>query len=140
MGAAIIRFPSISLGKGKGSPISSTGSTLLFMLSACRRTVGRKLKAASAWLRTWGHRAPSASASSSPASDTRRHTPVCCCLRCEQQGTGEQAMRSVRGDYRRFLWFVGARSPRASFPAEQTNSSSEPALRWAAGPELSEPR
>jgi hypothetical protein len=35
--------------------------------------------------------------------DPRRHSAVCCCGLCEQRGTGEQAMRSVGGDYRRFL-------------------------------------
>ncbi len=30
-------------------------------------------------------------------------TNACCCRLCEQLGTGEQAMRSVRGDYQRFL-------------------------------------
>ena len=76
---------------------------LLFMLSACRRAVGRKLKAASAWLAKCCQIRPSSEAPIPPASDARRHSIVCCCLRCEQQGTGEQAMRSVGGDYRRFL-------------------------------------
>ena len=44
--------------------------------------------------------------------DPRRHSPVCCCLLCEQQGTGEQAMRSVRGNYRRFLARVHAPAAR----------------------------
>ena len=39
--------------------------------------------------------------------DPRRHSAVCCCRLCEQRGTGEQAMRSVGGDYRRFLARVG---------------------------------
>ena len=37
------------------------------------------------------------------APDPRRHSAVCCCRLCEQRGTGEQAMRSVGGDYQRFL-------------------------------------
>jgi len=39
----------------------------------------------------------------SRAPDPRRHSAVCCCRLCEQRGTGEQAMRSVGGDYQRFL-------------------------------------
>ena len=39
--------------------------------------------------------------------DTRRHSAVCCCTLCEQRGTGEQAMRAVGGDYRRFLARLG---------------------------------
>jgi len=39
----------------------------------------------------------------SRAPDARRHSAVCCCRLCEQRGTGEQAMRSVGGDYQRFL-------------------------------------
>ncbi len=46
---------------------------------------------------------PSAVSTISPQPDPRRHSPVCCCSLCEQCGTGEQAMRSVRGDYQRFL-------------------------------------
>ena len=82
---------------------------LLFMLSACRQAVGLKLKAASAWLSKCRQIRPSSEIPVQPASDARRHSIVCCCLLCEQQGTGEQAMRSVGGDYRRFLARV--RSP-----------------------------
>ena len=39
--------------------------------------------------------------------DPSRHSAVCCCTLCEQRGTGEQAMRAVGGDYRRFLVRVG---------------------------------
>ena len=113
---------------------------LLFMLSACRRAVGRQLSAASTWLRARGQRPPSAPAASSPASDTRRHTPVCCCLLCEQQDAGEQAMRAARGDYRRFLRFVGSLSPLPGSSPEQTNSAHKPAPRWAADLGLSKPR
>ena len=79
--------------------------TLLRLLSACRQTVGRKLIAASSWLLGFRKRRPSALAPALLLS--RRHSPVCCCLLCEQHDTGEQAMRSVGGDYRRFLAFVG---------------------------------
>ena len=39
--------------------------------------------------------------------DPSKHSAVCCCSLCEQRGTGEQAMRAVRGDYPRFLARVG---------------------------------
>ena len=114
--------------------------TLLLALSACRRTVGRKLLSSSAWLRGLCQRSPSALAASSPISDSRRHTPVCGCVLCEQQGTGEQAMRAACGDYGRFLRLVGSLSPLSSSSPEQTNSTNKPRARWAAERGLSKPR
>ena len=101
-----------------------TALTLLFMLSACRRAVGRRLAAASAWLRSRGQRSPSALAAASPATDPRRHAPVCCCLRCEEHGTGEQAMRAVGGDYARFLDRVVSPKSRTASPAGQAEGPS----------------
>ena len=72
------------------SPISDL--TLLLSLSPPRQAPGS--------------RAPAVSTVSRPP-DPRRHSAVCCCRLCEQRGTGEQAMRSVGGDYRRFLARVG---------------------------------
>jgi hypothetical protein len=66
--------------------------TLLSTLSAFRRTAGSQAAAGSTFSRT---------------PDPRKHSAVCCCSLCEQRGTGEQAMRSVRGDYPRFLSRVG---------------------------------
>ena len=62
--------------------------TLLPSLSTARQSAGSQATAASTVL---------------PAPDPRRHSAVCCCRLCEQRGTGEQAMRSVGGDYQRFL-------------------------------------
>ena len=98
--SALRSLPRLSLGQGKVCTISSTDPPLLFLLSACHRAVGRKLAAASVWLRRRGQSPPSALAASSPATEPRRHTPVCCCLLCEAHGSGEPAMRAARGDYR----------------------------------------
>ena len=66
--------------------------TLLSTLSASRRAAGSQATAVSTVPR---------------APDPSKHSVVCCCSLCEQRGTGEQAMRSVRGDYPRFLSRVG---------------------------------
>ena len=52
-------------------------------------------------------RQAAATSTVSRSPDPRRHSAVCCCKLCEQRGTGEQAMRAVGGDYRRFLARVG---------------------------------
>ena len=70
----------------------ATELTLLSTLSASRRTAGSQAAAGSTFSRT---------------PDSSKHSAVCCCSLCEQRGTGEQAMRSVRGDYPRFLSRVG---------------------------------
>ena len=62
--------------------------TLLLSLSTSRQATGSQAAATSTVSR---------------APDPRRHSAVCCCRLCEQHGTGEQAMRLVGGDYRRFL-------------------------------------
>jgi hypothetical protein len=49
------------------------------------------------------HSLPRADSRCAPLPDSRRHSPVCSCQLCEQRVTGEQAMRSARGNYRRFL-------------------------------------
>ena len=59
---------------------------------------------------------PSAGAHAPPTPDPRRHSMVCCCLLCEQRGTGEQAMRSAHGDYGRFLASVRSAAPRDDGP------------------------
>ena len=70
-----------------------TDLTLLFPMSAPRRA---------AELETGlNHSADGATVPRAP--DASRHSAVCCCRLCEQRGTGEQAMRSVGGDYQRFL-------------------------------------
>ena len=66
----------------------ATNLTLLLSLSPPRQATGSQAAAASTVSRT---------------PDPRRHSAVCCCRLCEQRGTGEQAMRSVGGDYQRFL-------------------------------------
>ena len=67
--------------------------TLLSTLSASRQVIGGRVPAVSTVSRT---------------PDPSKHSAVCCCSLCEQRGTGEQAMRSVGGDYRRFLARVGS--------------------------------
>jgi integrase len=74
------------------SPTGGPTGSLLPSLSTSRQATARQ--------------APAASAFSRPP-DCRRHSAVCCCSLCELRGTGEQAMRSVGGDYRRFLARVG---------------------------------
>ena len=59
---------------------------------------------------------PSAGANLQPSPDPRRHSMVCCCKLCEQQGTGEQAMRSARGDYRHFLASIHSADSHADEP------------------------
>ena len=66
----------------------ATELTLLLSLSTARQAAGSQAPAVSTASRT---------------PDPRRHSAVCCCRLCEQLGTGEQAMRSVGGDYQRFL-------------------------------------
>ena len=66
----------------------ATDLTLLLSLSPPRQATGSQAPAVSTVLQT---------------PDPRRHSAVCCCRLCEQRGTGEQAMRSVGGDYQRFL-------------------------------------
>jgi len=66
----------------------ATDLTLLPSLSTSRQATGSQAAAVSTVLQ---------------APDPRRHSVVCCCRLCEQRGTGEQAMRSVGGDYQRFL-------------------------------------
>ena len=62
--------------------------TLLSTLSTSRQATGSQATAVSTFSRT---------------PDPSKHSAVCCCSLCEQRGTGEQAMRSVGGDYQRFL-------------------------------------
>ena len=71
--------------------------TLLSPLSANRRAAEHETNLS--------HSAEGATVPRTP--DPSRHSAVCCCRLCEQRGTGEQAMRSVGGDYRRFLARVG---------------------------------
>ena len=112
----------------------STTMTLLLPMSPCRRMAGHKpeLGATSASKQTQERLA--AGADSSPRPNPRRHSPVCCCLLCEQAGTGEQAMRSVRGDYERFLASVASPVTRTgSSPAASPKPSRKPS-RYGAFP------
>ena len=111
----------------------ATDLTLLFLMSASRRTAGHKpeLGATSASKQTQERLA--AGADSSPRPDPRRHSLVCCCLLCEQSGTGEQAMRSVGGDYERFLASVASPAPRACSPTASPKPSRKPS-RYGAFP------
>ncbi len=70
------------------SRASTAPLTLLPSLSTSRQAAGSQATATSTVFQT---------------PDPRRHSAVCCCRLCEQRGTGEQAMRSVGGDYQRFL-------------------------------------
>jgi hypothetical protein len=67
--------------------------TLLSTLSTSRQAPGSQ---------------PPAVSTVSPTPDPSKHSAVCCCTLCEQRGTGELAMRSVGGDYQRFLARVGS--------------------------------
>lgn len=57
------------------------------------------------------------------APDPRRHSAVCCCLLCEQHGTGEQAIRQARGNYSGFLALVAASKPPTDAAAHPTGRS-----------------
>ncbi len=72
----------------QNSPTGGPTGKLLPTLSPPRQATGSQAAATSTVSRT---------------PDPRRHSAVCCCGLCEQRGTGEQAMRSVGGDYQRFL-------------------------------------
>ena len=66
----------------------ATDLTLLSSLSTPRQAADSQAESGSAFVRV---------------PDPGLHSAVCCCRLCEQRGTGEQAMRSVRGDYQQFL-------------------------------------
>ena len=101
----------------------ATNRTLLFLMSRQRRLARRKSQR-HADVPIPSTQAQPAERSPTSLPNPRLHSPVCCCLLCEQTGTGEQAMRSVGGDYEQFLAHVGsARVPAIS----QTATSNLPA-------------
>ena len=70
-----------------------------------------------------GSQAPTVS-TISPTPDPSKHSAVCCCTLCEQRGTGELAMRSVSGDYHRFLVRVGSLPSSLLFRSGWRNAAS----------------
>ncbi len=76
------------------SPTGGQTGSLLLSLSTPRQATASQAAATSTVSRT---------------PDPRRHSAVCCCRLCEQRDTGEQAMRSVGGDYQRFLAHLAGR-------------------------------
>jgi hypothetical protein len=80
----------------------ATTLTLLLLMSWRRRLPRRKSQGGGG-APILSTQAPPAERSLTSPPNPRLHSPVCCCLLCEQSGTGEQAMRSVGGDYERFL-------------------------------------
>ena len=107
---------------------------MLFPMSPCRRTVGHKSEPdATSALKLTQERLE-AGADSSPRPDPRRHSSVCCCLLCEQVGTGEQAVRSVAGDYERFLASVTSPAPRSGSPTAPSPKPSRKPSRYGAFP------
>ena len=104
----------------------ATDLTLLLLLSALRRTAGSSSELIRSAEPDQAQLATSADATFPRAPNPRRHSAVCCCMLCEQQGTGEQAMRSVGGDYRRFLAIVGSRVPSAGASGNGQNQAHKP--------------
>ena len=91
----------------------ATNRTLLLSMSRCRRAAARIVPGRGAAPGQPTQAPPSAERPLAPSPDPRLHSVVCCCLLCEQSATGEQAMRSVGGDYERFLAQVAASRPTA---------------------------
>ena len=91
--------------------------TLLLPLSASRRSAGSSGELIHSAEPVCSQPLPSAGATAPRMPDPRRHSVVCCCLLCEQHGTGEQAMRAVGSDYERFLARVSSSMPRLDRPA-----------------------
>ena len=111
-----------------------TDLTLLFLMSASRRTAGHKSEpdATSTLRQTQERFADGADSSSRP--DPRRHSPVCCCLLCEKSDSGEQAMRAVGGDYARFLARVASAKPLKDRPTNDRPKPSRKPSRYGAHP------
>ena len=86
----------------------TTDLTLLFSMSASRRAAEQEA----------GLNHSAAAATVPRAPDPSRHSAVCCCSLCEQQGTGEQAMRLAGGDYRGFLALVRSGVSRSGSPID----------------------
>ena len=78
---------------------------------------GAKIMAGSAFLLEHKRPRPSVGVNIPPTADPRRHSMVCCCLLCEQHDAGEQAMRSVGGDYGQFLTFARSAALQVDEPA-----------------------
>ena len=77
--------------------------TLLLLMSRHRRVAVRASQGGSVAPVQSTPAPPPTERSLTSLPDPRLHSPVCCCLLCEQAGTGEQAMRSAGGDYERFF-------------------------------------
>jgi len=103
-------------------------------MSASRREAGQKIELNHSG--SAGHAQPSSSAEATfpRTPDPSRHSLGCCCLLCEQRGTGEQAMRSVGGDYARFLACVASPRPRTDAPAGDPFTPTRKPSRYGALP------
>ncbi len=108
---------------GPNSPTSGPTGSLLPLLSASRRDSDPPSEVSHSSPTDLVHLPSTASASVPRAPDPTRHSSVCCCLLCEQHGTGEQAMRQARGNYSRFLSFVDISKPRPDAVASPTGRS-----------------
>ena len=105
---------------GQNSPTSGPTGSNLSIMSRRRRAARRHRKAT---LSSLSFTPPPAKPTLASPPDPRFHSPVCCCLLCERSGTGEQAMRSVGGDYARFLAHVASPSAPTVSPPPASNLS-----------------
>ena len=93
-----------------------TDLTLLFAMSALRRATARTTGLINSASLDHAQPPPPAETTFPHTPDSSRHSAVCCCLLCEQRGTGEQAMRAAGGDYDHFLAHVASPRPRTDAP------------------------
>jgi hypothetical protein len=114
-------------GPGLGNDFlsSSTAPTLLLAMSRRTKSTDRTLQGATVSPAQPMQPSPPAERPPGSPPDPRLHSAVCCCLLCEQAATGEQAMRSVGGDYGRFLTQIGASLPSSAL--QSTAASNLPA-------------
>ena len=98
---------------GQNPPTSGPTGNSLLPMSRCRRAAARIVPGRCAAPGQPTQAPPSSERPLAPSPDPRLHSVVCCCLLCEHSATGEQAMRSVDGDYERFLAQVAASRPPA---------------------------
>ena len=126
-------FPKYSLGRGNDGPDPSTGPTLLLIRSPDLGPQGLRRMAGSASIEPDRQR-PSAGTGTAPPPDPSRHSMVCCCLLCEQYGTGEQAMRAAQGDYGQFLASVRSAARQADQPTTTTPTKSRKPSRQGETP------
>ena len=104
-----------------------TDLTLLFAMSAPRRVAGARSELNHSASSNLQPPSPPVAAAVPRQPDSRRHSAVCCCHLCELHDTGEHAMRSVGGDYARFLARV------ASHPADSDRLGGHSAPSGSAG-------